>query len=139
MPFVREAYPALKPLGQAAHATVMRRFREYMLVGGMPQAVAKYVSSKDFAAVDEVKRGILRLYAVKMSLIKSSLTVPLAWQNQHRWLTGDMNTSIIKTAKGRTIMMQFDTSTPRPYSRINLVQGTKGCYDFPITFENACA
>ena len=56
-----------------------------------------------------------------------------AWQNRHRWLTGDMNTSIIKTAKGRTIMMQFDTSTPRPYSRINLVQGTKGCfYDYPL-------
>ena len=67
MPFVREAYASLKPLGQAAHATIMRRFREYMLVGGMPQAVAKYVSSKDFAAVDEVKRGILRLYAGDIS------------------------------------------------------------------------
>ena len=54
------------------------------------------------------------------------------WQNKLKWLTGDMNTSIIKTAKGRTIMMQVDTSTPRPYSRINLIQGTKGCfYDYP--------
>ena len=55
------------------------------------------------------------------------------WQNKIRWLTGDMNTSIIKTAKGRTIMMQVDQSTPRPYSRINLIQGTKGCfYDYPL-------
>jgi len=54
------------------------------------------------------------------------------WQNKIQWLTGDMNTSIIKTAKGRTIMMQVDQSTPRPYSRINLIQGTKGCfYDYP--------
>ena len=56
-----------------------------------------------------------------------------AWQNTHRWLTGDMNTSIIRTAKGRTIMMQQDMATPRPYSRINMVQGTKGCfYDYPL-------
>ena len=57
---------------------------------------------------------------------------PDEWQNRLKWLTGDMNTSIIKTAKGRTIMMQVDMSTPRPYSRINLIQGTKGCfYDYP--------
>ncbi|MCZ6727415.1 MAG: Gfo/Idh/MocA family oxidoreductase [Acidobacteria bacterium] len=41
---------------------------------------------------------------------------------------GDMNTSIIKTKRGRTIVMQHDTTTPRPYSRINLIQGTRGCY-----------
>ena len=54
------------------------------------------------------------------------------WQNKLKWLTGDINTSIIKTAKGRTIMLQLDMSTPRPYSRINLVQGTKGFFrSFP--------
>ena len=41
---------------------------------------------------------------------------------------GDMNTSIIKTKLGRTIMVQHDTTTPRPYSRINLLQGTRGCF-----------
>ena len=60
---------------------------------------------------------------------------PTDWQNGIDWRTGDMNTSIIRTAKGRTIMLQYDLSTPRPYSRINLIQGTKGCYrSFP---ENA--
>jgi len=55
------------------------------------------------------------------------------WQNKIDWRTGDMNTSIIRTARGRTIMMQVDMSTPRPYSRINLVQGTKGCFcDYPL-------
>lgn len=39
---------------------------------------------------------------------------------------GDMNTSIIKTMMGRTIMVQWDESSPRPYSRLNLIQGTKG-------------
>lgn len=39
---------------------------------------------------------------------------------------GDMNTSIIKTTLGRTIMIQWDETSPRPYSRHNLIQGTKG-------------
>jgi predicted dehydrogenase len=46
--------------------------------------------------------------------------------------TGDYNTSIIKTAKGRTILLQHNVSTPRPYDRINLIQGTKGIFrDYP--------
>jgi hypothetical protein len=46
--------------------------------------------------------------------------------------TGDYNTSIIKTARGRTIMLQHNVSTPRPYDRINLIQGTKGIFrDYP--------
>ncbi|MDR2886078.1 MAG: Gfo/Idh/MocA family oxidoreductase [Rikenellaceae bacterium] len=39
---------------------------------------------------------------------------------------GDMNTSIIRTAKGKTILVQHDVTSPRPYSRIHLVSGTKG-------------
>ncbi len=39
---------------------------------------------------------------------------------------GDINTSIIKTQMGRTIMVQWDESSPRPYTRHNLIQGTKG-------------
>ena len=41
---------------------------------------------------------------------------------------GDMSTSLIRTKLGRTIMVQHDTTTPRPYSRINLVQGTQGTF-----------
>jgi len=49
----------------------------------------------------------------------------------HKWNKldykgGDMNTSIIKTAMGRTIMVQWDETSPRPYSRHNLIQGTSG-------------
>jgi predicted dehydrogenase len=49
-----------------------------------------------------------------------------------KYVCGDMNTSIIKTALGRTIMLQHDVVTPRPYSRHNLIQGSKGCFtDYP--------
>jgi predicted dehydrogenase len=49
----------------------------------------------------------------------------------HKWNKlvyqgGDLNTSIIKTALGRTIMIQWDETSPRPYSRHNYIQGTKG-------------
>ncbi|MCZ2417969.1 MAG: hypothetical protein LC132_10565 [Burkholderiales bacterium] len=45
---------------------------------------------------------------------------------QREYLNGDMNTSVIKTAKGRTIMLQHDVTNPRPYSRIHMISGTKG-------------
>lgn len=49
-------------------------------------------------------------------------------RNQWQYINGDMNTTIIKTVKGRSIMVQHDTTTPRPYSRHNLIQGTNGVF-----------
>jgi hypothetical protein len=46
--------------------------------------------------------------------------------NQLEYRGGDMNTSIVKTHLGRTIMIQWDETSPRPYSRHNLIQGTRG-------------
>lgn len=46
---------------------------------------------------------------------------------------GDMNTTVIRTYRGRTIMVQHDTTSPRPYSRLNLISGTKGILaDYPL-------
>ena len=45
-----------------------------------------------------------------------------------RFAMADMNVTTIRTAKGRTIILQHDVTTPRPYSRINLVAGTKGVF-----------
>ena len=53
---------------------------------------------------------------------------------QREYLNGDMNTSVIKTAKGRTIMLQHDVTSPRPYSRIHMISGTKGfAQKYPVT------
>ena len=43
-----------------------------------------------------------------------------------RFRMADMNVTTIRTAQGRTIMLQHDVTTPRPYSRLNLISGTKG-------------
>jgi len=53
------------------------------------------------------------------------------YPSDHKWNKldfkgGDLNTSILKTTLGRTIMVQWDETSPRPYSRHNLIQGTKG-------------
>lgn len=51
---------------------------------------------------------------------------------RERYVTGDLNTSLIRTAKGRMIHLQHDVSSPRPYSRLNAVAGTKGVFeDYP--------
>jgi predicted dehydrogenase len=52
------------------------------------------------------------------------------WREQY--VTGDHNTSILKTVKGKTVMLQHDVSNPRPYTRHNRVQGTRGAFeDYP--------
>ena len=54
---------------------------------------------------------------------------------------GDMNTTLIKTVNGKSIMVQHDVSSPRPYSRTNLISGTRGIVrDFPFqcAFEEKC-
>ena len=49
-----------------------------------------------------------------------------------RYVTGDMNTSIIKTARGLSITLKHDTVNPHPYDRINIIAGTKGAFaDYP--------
>ena len=58
---IKEHYSKVKPLGKIGK-NIMHTFREYLLVGGMPQAVVKYVETKDFGKVDFVKQTILSLY-----------------------------------------------------------------------------
>ena len=51
-----------RPLGDSTNRRLLKEFRLYMLVGGMPQAVSKYLETNNFRFVDEVKRDILDLY-----------------------------------------------------------------------------
>ena len=62
MDLIRKMYVERKPMGQAFHRKAMDAFRLYMIVGGMPQAVKKYVDTQDFDAVDAAKRDVLTIY-----------------------------------------------------------------------------
>lgn len=56
-----------------------------------------------------------------------------SWQAKLHPAHGDMSTTVIRTVKGRTIMVQHDVTSPRPYTRINLVSGTMGILrDYPL-------
>lgn len=61
MPYIRMRFDKRLPM-EAFHRRAMDYFRQYLIVGGMPQAVLKYVGTRDFEKVDEVKRDILALY-----------------------------------------------------------------------------
>ncbi len=61
MSYIRMRFDKHLPM-EAFHRRAMDYFRQYLIVGGMPQAVLKYVETRDFEKVDEVKRDILALY-----------------------------------------------------------------------------
>ncbi|MBI5708632.1 MAG: Gfo/Idh/MocA family oxidoreductase [Armatimonadetes bacterium] len=48
--------------------------------------------------------------------------------NKAKFICGDINTTIIRTVMGKTIMVQWDEQLPRPYNRLNLLQGTRGVF-----------
>jgi len=86
-----------------------------------------------------IQRGDRFGYIVSMSTPQRGLD---AYRKDHlkpgdprwaeRYVTGDMNTSLIKTAKGLTITVKHTVSTPHPYDRINQIAGTKGIFeDYP--------
>jgi predicted dehydrogenase len=83
----------------------------------------------------DINRGDRFDYMVSMSSPSRGLQ---DWAREHfpdgaperseRFVAGDVNTSLIKTARGRTIVVQHCTNLPRPYSRIHAVQGTRGMF-----------
>ena len=59
---VKKLFEAEQALGERMNRKLLRDFRLYMLVGGMPQAVDEYIKTNNFRKVDAVKRDILSLY-----------------------------------------------------------------------------
>ena len=72
IPLLRAAFEKKMSLGDAVHRKLMRDFRLYMLVGGMPQAVVAYIETNNFTEGDTVKRDIIALYEEDFGKIDSS-------------------------------------------------------------------
>ena len=70
MDLIRKCFEEKKPLGQLMHREAMDYFKQYLIVGGMPQAVETYIKTKSFKEVDLIKRDILNLY--KDDIVKYS-------------------------------------------------------------------
>lgn len=62
VPMLKDFFDKRRPLGDAIHRKVMNCFKQYMLVGGMPQAVLAYLPDKSFELADRAKRTIINLY-----------------------------------------------------------------------------
>ena len=86
-----------------------------------------------------INRGDRFDYLVSVSSLQKGLEV---YRDAHfpaddpkrreKYVEGDMNTSVIRTAQGRTIVLQHDVVNARPYDRVNLIAGTKGVFrDYP--------
>ena len=95
------------------------------------------------ANVMNINRGDRLDYLVSMSGPSRGLQL---WQQEHlpaddvrrneKYVLGDINLSLIKTANGKTIYLVHDTNLPRPYSRLFTIQGTKGLYmGYPDRFH----
>lgn len=91
---IRNAFINKKPLGDPIHRKIMKTFRTYMAVGGMPQAVNAYITGKTFAQIDFLKRNILSLYeedlakyddenSEKASVIYKTIPEQLENKNSH--------------------------------------------------------
>ncbi|MDN5214468.1 Gfo/Idh/MocA family oxidoreductase [Fulvivirgaceae bacterium BMA12] len=83
-----------------------------------------------------IARGDRFSHLVSMSSLEASLSEHSAtvesdneFYNRKDFTHGDMNNCLIKTAKGRSILLQHDVVTPRPYSRINALAGTKAYHE----------
>ena len=73
MPYIRKQFEKCKPMGDF-HREALHYFRQYLIVGGMPQAVAEYAASRDCTKVDAIQRQILRLYKNDIKKYAGGLT-----------------------------------------------------------------
>lgn len=105
---IREAWQKQRGFGDAVNRKLMRDFRLYMLVGGMPQAVSKYIETKDLAAVDKVKRSIIRLYCNDFQKIDNTGKAKALFMSIPAQLSGNANRFQPNTVIDRTRAEKLD-------------------------------
>ena len=106
MPMLSEFYDRNVPLGPAFRNT-MRNLRLYMLVGGMPQAVAEYLKTNNLSRVDKKKRDILKLYIEDLNKIDPSGKAAMLFKAIPAQLTGNAKryqvSSVLKDDRADTV------------------------------------
>lgn len=106
MPLLSEFYERNVPLGPAFRNT-MRNLRLYMLVGGMPQAVAEYIKTNNLSRVDKKKRDILKLYIEDLNKIDPSGKAAMLFKAIPAQLTGNAKryqvSSVLKDDRADTV------------------------------------
>ncbi len=134
---LRQAYETKRPIGDGAYRKLMRDFRLYMLVGGMPQAVAEYIRTNNFESVDQVKRKIITLYeddfrkidpSGRLSLLYDAIPAELA-KNTSRYQTnsvvGQVNDNVMPELMATlidsmTVMVAYHANDPNVGMGLNM-------------------
>lgn len=129
IPLLKTVFDAEKGIGEQTNRKLLRNFRLYMLVGGMPQAVNEYIQTNNFRKVDMVKRDILKLYeddfkkidpTGKLSLLFDSIPAQLN-KNASRYqvssvLTGERADRILEwiaeLKDSKTVLVSYHSNDP---------------------------
>lgn len=147
MELIRKCFKDTKPLGQALHRKTMDYFRQYLIVGGMPQAVEAYVANRDFARVDRVKRDILALYRsdivkhaegyeMKVAQIFDDIPAQLQKHDRKFRLSSlkkearmrDYEDAMFWLSDAMIVNMCYNSSSPDIGLRLNMDRLTLKCY-----------
>ncbi len=103
VPLMQEMWTKKKAFGDAINRKLMKDFRLYILIGGMPQAVEAYLDSKDLMTVDQKKREIIELYLDDFEKIDSSGKASRLFKSIPSQLTGNASRFKVKGALGASI------------------------------------
>ena len=147
VPFARSCFEARRPMGQALHRKAMDLFRQYLLVGGMPQAVESYVAERDFERLDRVKRRIIKLYrddirrhagsaALRVEAIFDEIPSQLKDQNRHFKLAsiergasfGKYRDALFWLSDAMVVNNCYNTTEPSLGLNLNRERTTLKCY-----------
>ena len=146
---IRSSFDKKQPLGQALHRKAMDLFRQYIIVGGMPQAVDRYfnTSDRDFKTVDREKRRILTLYredirkhsgsyALKTEAVFDEIPSQMKNQNRHFKLSSlekgasyeDYQDSVFWLTDAMIVNPCFNTTEPNIGLNLNRERTLMKCY-----------
>ena len=127
---LRNLYEAKKGVGEQVNRKLLRDFRIYMAVGGMPQAVEAYVNGSNFEKIDQVKRQIIKLYEDDFRKIDPSGNLSNIFHSIPAQLSKDFKRFRLNSATGKrirgkadsllfdlvdskTVLMSYNTTDPR--------------------------
>lgn len=146
MPYIRSRYEKCEPMGDF-HREAMHYFRQYLIVGGMPQAVAEYAVSRDFNKVDSQKRQILRLYKNDIKKYAGGLTarvsaiydaIPGQLQKKEKQFTlaalkdkarmREYDSAFFWLDDAKLVNICFNTTAPNIGLQLNEDRATLKCY-----------
>ena len=157
MPFIGQCFQKRQPLG-GLHRKALDYFRTYMIVGGMPQAVLKFIETHDFEEVERVKRSILQVYKNDIAKYASNVEhkvksifdeLPAQLQKQEKKFRlsalepgaayRDYDDAFFWLSDAGIVNICYNCTAPNIGLRLNMERNTLKCYmaDTGLLFSHA--